>query len=246
MIDGQTAGGGTATGNALELALELLHGSQVKHPASAIVLVSDGAANAGIDVITVARQAAAEQIPIYTVALGTPSGTLPNPEPFEPPLPVPPDPQLMEQIAQRVTRTRVRRADRRSARLDLRAARHQLGSATRKREVTAAFAIGGVVLLLLGARRRRAGQGGFPEPHPRARIPVLLEPHLALLDRDGERVARLRPVERDVEAAAGHADYRPTDAKISPRFAGNPNFCPAALRYRGRERRRRRDRGLSV
>ena len=100
LIDGQTAGGATATGDALELALELLHGSQVKHPASAIVLLSDGAANAGINVITVARQAAAEQIPIYTVALGTPSGTLPNPEPFEPPLPVPPDPQLMEQIAQ--------------------------------------------------------------------------------------------------------------------------------------------------
>jgi Ca-activated chloride channel homolog len=151
LIDGQTAGGGTATGNALELALELLHGGRVKHPVSAIVLVSDGAANAGINVITVARQAAAEQIPIYTVALGTPNGTLPNPEPFAPPVSVPPDPQLMEQIAQA---SHGRSFDAQSADQLASIYRHlgtRLGSATRKREVTAEFAIGGLVLLLAAA-----------------------------------------------------------------------------------------------
>lgn len=151
LINGQTAGGGTATGNALALALELLHGGQVKHPVSAIVLVSDGAANAGINVLTVARQAAAEKIPIYTVALGTPSGTLPNPEPFEPPVPVPPDPQLMEQIAQA---SHGRSFDAQTADQLASIYGHlgtRLGSATRKREVTAEFAIGGLVLLLLAA-----------------------------------------------------------------------------------------------
>ena len=46
----------------------------------------------------VAEQARRERIPIYTVALGTPGGTL-NAGPFSAPQPVPPDPQLMRQIA---------------------------------------------------------------------------------------------------------------------------------------------------
>jgi Ca-activated chloride channel family protein len=151
IINGQSAGGGTATGNALELALELLHGKQVKHPVSAIVLLSDGDANAGISAVTVAHEAGTERIPIYTVALGTPSGTLPNPEPFAPPLPVPPDPQLMQQIAQA---SHGRSFNAQTADQLASIYRHlgtRLGSATRKREVTAAFVIGGLVLLLVAA-----------------------------------------------------------------------------------------------
>ncbi len=63
------------------------------------MLLSDGAANAGQDPISVAAKAAKQQIAIYTVALGTSSGSLPNPDPFGPPVAVPPDPQLMQQIA---------------------------------------------------------------------------------------------------------------------------------------------------
>jgi Ca-activated chloride channel family protein len=151
IIDGQTAGGGTATGDALQLALEFLHGKRTAHPVSAIVLLSDGAANAGINVITVARQAAAEKIPIYTVALGTPNGTLPNPEPFAPPIGVPPDPQLMQQIARA---SHGRSFDARSADQLASIYRHlgtRLGTATRKRDVTAGFAIGALALLLLAA-----------------------------------------------------------------------------------------------
>ena len=43
LIDAQSAGGGTDTGDALELAIQLLHGSDAKHPPAAIVLLSDGA-----------------------------------------------------------------------------------------------------------------------------------------------------------------------------------------------------------
>ena len=49
VIDAQTADGATATGDALALALQLLHGTDTKHPPSAIVLLSDGAANTGVD-----------------------------------------------------------------------------------------------------------------------------------------------------------------------------------------------------
>ena len=100
IVDAEVANGSTATGDALQLALQLLRGADKKHPPSAIVLLSDGAANAGVDVATVARQAAQDRIPIDTVALGTPNGVLPSPDPFQPPVAVPPDPQLMQEIAQ--------------------------------------------------------------------------------------------------------------------------------------------------
>jgi Ca-activated chloride channel family protein len=151
IIDGQSANGATATGDALELALQLLHGGDSKHPPSAVVLLSDGAANAGLDAVTVARQARQEKIPIYTVALGTPDGTVPNPDPIGPPIAVPPDPQLMQQIAQMSggRAFTAQSADELSS-----IYKHlgtQLGSVTRKHQVTAEFAIGGLALLLLAA-----------------------------------------------------------------------------------------------
>ncbi len=162
VIDGQSAGGGTATGDALQLALQLLHGGAARHPPSAIVLLSDGAANAGLDVSTVAREAAHDKIPIDTVALGTPNGTLPNPDPFGPPVAVPPDPQLMAQIAQLSGgRTfNAQSADELSSiyqRLG-----KQLGTVSRKREVTAEFAIGGLVLLMLAAAGSTRWSGRLP------------------------------------------------------------------------------------
>jgi Ca-activated chloride channel family protein len=149
VIDGQSAGGATATGDALGVALELLHGSSAKHPPAAIVLLSDGAANAGVDALSMARLAARERIPIYTVALGTPGGTLTDPaDPFGPTVPVPPDPQLMQAIA-RASGGRAfnaQTADELSSiykRLGT-----QLGSVKRTREITAVFAVAGVVLLI--------------------------------------------------------------------------------------------------
>jgi Ca-activated chloride channel family protein len=97
-IDSQLADGGTDTGPALELALQLLHASTRNHAPAAIVLLSDGAANLGISPVTVAAQAKQDGIPIYTVALGTPNGSI-NEGPFASPVAVPPDPQLMDAIA---------------------------------------------------------------------------------------------------------------------------------------------------
>jgi Ca-activated chloride channel homolog len=151
IIDQQTAGGSTATGDALQLALQLLRGADAKHPPSAIVLLSDGAANAGVDVSTVAREAAHDKIPIDTVALGTPNGVLPNPDPFQPSVAVPPDPQLMQQIAELSggRSFNAQSADQLSS--IYKSLADRLGSVTRKREVTVAFAIGGLAFLLLAA-----------------------------------------------------------------------------------------------
>jgi Ca-activated chloride channel family protein len=151
IINAQNANGATDTGDALQLTLQLLRGADPKHPPAAIVLLSDGAANRGVDVTTVARQAAHDKIPIDTVALGTPDGVLPNPDPLGPPVAVPPDPQLMQQIAQLSggRSFNAQTADELSS--IYKQLGHQLGSVARRREVTVAFAIGGLVFLLLAA-----------------------------------------------------------------------------------------------
>jgi Ca-activated chloride channel family protein len=162
VINGQTASGGTATGDALQLALQLLRGADRKHPPSAIVLLSDGAANEGVDVGTVARQARKERVPIDTVALGTPDGTLPNPDPFGPPLAVPPDPQLMQQIANLSggRSFNARSADELGSiynRLG-----HELGAVIRQRPVAGEFAAGAAVLLLAAALGSARWAGRLP------------------------------------------------------------------------------------
>ncbi len=160
VIDAQTADGATATGDALALALQLLHGTDKKHPPSAVVLLSDGAANTGVDPTTVAQQAARDKIPIYTVALGQPGATIPNPDPLGPPVDVSPDPELMAQIAKLSGgRTfNAQSADQLSS--IYKTLGSKLGSTTRHREITALFAVGGLVLLLfaVGASTRWAGR----------------------------------------------------------------------------------------
>ena len=147
VIDGQQAIGGTATGNALALALQLLRGSDRHHPPAAIVLLSDGAANQGEDPVQVARLAASEHIPIYTVALGTSQGVLVTPEGIQP---VPPDPVLMAQIA-RVSGARAfdaQNADTLSSiyqRLG-----SELSTVVRPRDITVVFVMAGMLFLLLG------------------------------------------------------------------------------------------------
>lgn len=162
IIDRQVANGDTATGTALALALQLLHGGDAKHPPSAIVLLSDGAANAGVNVITVAREASHDKIPIDTVALGTPGGVLQSPDPFAPSVPVPPDPQLMARIARASGghAFNARSADELSS--IYRQLGRQLGSVIHTREITAEFAIGGLVLLVLAAATSTRWVGRLP------------------------------------------------------------------------------------
>lgn len=161
-INGVQAGGSTATGNALAVALQLLRATDPKHPPSAIVLLSDGAANAGVNPITEARQAKTDHIPVFTVALGTPNGALPNPDPFGQPVPVPPDPQLMAQIA---AASGARSYTVQNADLLNSIYQHlgrELGSVERQHEVTAEFAAGGLVLLLLAALGSARWSGRLP------------------------------------------------------------------------------------
>jgi Ca-activated chloride channel family protein len=149
-IDNQQADGGTDTGPALALALQLLHGAQKGHPPAAIVLLSDGAANLGISPVTVAQLAHHERIPIYTVALGTPGGTL-NEGFFSPPVAVPPDPQLMQAIA-RASGGRAYDAQTEQHLSSIYATLgRSLSTVSRKRDISVFFLIAAGVLLLAGA-----------------------------------------------------------------------------------------------
>jgi Ca-activated chloride channel family protein len=162
IVDAESAGGATATGDALQVALQLLHGADAKHPPSAIVLLSDGSANAGADPVSVARESGRDHIPIYTVALGTPNGVLQTPDPYQPSLPVPPDPALMQRIAQ-VSGGRTFNAQSAGelssiyTRLGSR-----LGSTTRTSDITAVFAAAGLVLVLVAAAGSARLSGRLP------------------------------------------------------------------------------------
>lgn len=76
-----TAEGGTATGEGLYLGLASAKRPALpgqKPPPAAIVLLTDGKASNGRDVLQVAQDAKKAGIPVHTVALGTQSGSLPN------------------------------------------------------------------------------------------------------------------------------------------------------------------------
>jgi len=147
-IDSQVAYGATATGDALTEAVSLLEHAAKRSGRAAIVLLSDGAANASQDPVTVAAAAARDDIEIDTVALGTPGGELANPEPGGPPIAVPPDPQLMQAIAAASHGRFFTAQDAGALDSIYRGLGTALSSRPTERDLTAAFAGAGLALLL--------------------------------------------------------------------------------------------------
>jgi Ca-activated chloride channel family protein len=149
LIDSLSADGGTAAGDALATALGLVDGPAEDRPPAAILLLSDGETTTGRDPIPVARRAGRMGIPIHTVALGTRTATITTPDGAL--IPVPPDPEAMRRIAE-LSGGRAFEVDDAD---ELGGLYEDLGSrvATReeKREITGAFAAGGIVLLLAAA-----------------------------------------------------------------------------------------------
>ena len=152
-LDSLSADGGTATGDALVVALQALGRDPNsltapkggRRPPAAIVLLSDGKAMGGRDPDEVAKAAGRLGVPIYTVALGTPGGVVASP--FGDVIPVPPDPQSLRRIARESGGEffKVTDANRLSAVYEHLGS--QLGTRERKREATAGFA--GIALALL-------------------------------------------------------------------------------------------------
>jgi Ca-activated chloride channel family protein len=103
-LNGIVPAGSTATGDALALAVRALRpklGPGQKPAPAAIVLLSDGKSVRGRDPVDAARTAKRAGIRIYTVALGTPAGTIPlqHKDGRVTTEPVPPDPATMRAVA---------------------------------------------------------------------------------------------------------------------------------------------------
>jgi len=146
--------GGTAIGDALQTALHAIASVPKeggKKPPGAIVLLSDGANDVGPDPISAAQQAAAGHIPIYTVELGTPGGTVTEKRGNRTiTVPVPPNPAQLEEIA-RVSHGQAFTAqDAKGLDATYQHLGAELGHKKVKHEMTASFAGGGLALLLLG------------------------------------------------------------------------------------------------
>lgn len=148
-------GGGTAIGDTINTAVHVLTTlprKAGKRPPGAIVLLSDGSSNVGADPVTAAQQAKAQHIPIYTIALGTASGTIPIKHGARTvTTPVPVSPQELAQIATLSGGRAFSAADSAKASTVYAHLATQLGHKNVKHEITASVAGGGLVLLLLGS-----------------------------------------------------------------------------------------------
>jgi Ca-activated chloride channel family protein len=154
-----TAAGSTATGDALDSALALIRTSKVpgqtaKAPA-AIVLLSDGQSVRGKDALAVAdkaAKAAKAKVPVYTVALGTASGTIPGTTPSGTAVTrqVPPDPATLAQIAKRTGGETFAIKDAGELELVYEKLGSQLATEERQQQVTGLVAGSALLLLLAG------------------------------------------------------------------------------------------------
>ncbi len=150
---------GTATGAGLRTALDDLKiraDTSSRRPPAALVLLSDGSATDGNAADEVAAEAKRLQVPIYTVALGTPDGTITLQGQT---LRVPPDTEALKRIASESGGEAFAAED--SDQLDAVYDRlgSQIGTKPEKREITATFAAI-ALLLLAGAVGTSVGLGG--------------------------------------------------------------------------------------
>jgi Ca-activated chloride channel family protein len=159
-LDRLQATGGTAMATGLQRAIELARtpvpdetGSGTRRLPSVLVLLSDGKdTQSPISPLEVARQAKELGIPIFTIALGTPTGEVSVRDQFGivQRIPVPPDTETLREIAKTTGGRYFAAPD--AARLESIYANlgTKLSSKPIEKEVTAAFAGGALALLLVG------------------------------------------------------------------------------------------------
>jgi Ca-activated chloride channel family protein len=147
--------GGTAMGDAIQMAVTRLKNLPLvggKRQPGAIVLISDGASNIGGGPLVAARQARAEHIPIYTVALGTANGTIPVTRHGQTVTTrVPPSPQELAQVAQLSGGKTFTASDTKGLSAVYAHLVADLGRKHVKHEMTASVAGGALILLLIGS-----------------------------------------------------------------------------------------------
>jgi Ca-activated chloride channel homolog len=160
---------GTALGDAILASVRLAPQEQKEQqagdkPLFAVLLLSDGANSTGSDPLAVVDEAKKAGIPIYTIALGTDAGQVEITDQYgqTQTYDVPPDRETLKAVAKE-TGGRYFEAP---TKADLEAVYKEIGSQVsfenEQRELTAAFAAGGAVFLLLGASLSALWFGRIP------------------------------------------------------------------------------------
>jgi Ca-activated chloride channel family protein len=157
------ADGGTATGDALNAALDRLaarRGKDGKQAPAAVILLSDGKRTQGSDPLVAAQRAKQLGIPVSTVALGTAGGTVYAPTGQA--IPVPPDPATLQEISRITGGTFTQTGD--AGELDnvYKKLGSKIGTKRVKQEVSSSFAAAGLVLLLGGLGTGLRWRGRLP------------------------------------------------------------------------------------
>ncbi|MEJ7797043.1 MAG: VWA domain-containing protein [Solirubrobacteraceae bacterium] len=153
---------GTATGAGLRTALDDLKiagDSSEGRPPAALVLLSDGSATDGTAAFDVAAEARRLRVPVYTVALGTPDGTITLGGQL---LRVPPDIEALQRIASLSggDAFRAEDADELGAVYDRLGS--QIGTKPEQREISVVFAGAGLLLLAGAMAASLATNGRLP------------------------------------------------------------------------------------
>jgi Ca-activated chloride channel family protein len=148
-IETLTAGGGTASGDALHASLELIRRGGPDRPPAAVVLISDGESTAGRDPVDTAREAANLGVPVYTVALGTPGATIVDAKGRT--QPAPPDPETLRAMADASGGQSFAVEDADALNQVYERLGSQVATEREPREITAGFAGGALALVAGGA-----------------------------------------------------------------------------------------------
>ena len=143
-IDAIEAKGGTASGDGLAAALDLIRRGGADRPPAAVVLISDGKSTRGADPVEVAREGG---VPVYTVSLGTDAGTVVDAEGVT--HQATPDPETMRAVAEASGGRSFSVADADGLTEVYERIGSQVATEREPREVTAAFA-GGALLFVAG------------------------------------------------------------------------------------------------
>jgi Ca-activated chloride channel homolog len=170
-LNSMQARGGTAMGDAIELALRLTEldaepgmppqqgepqqeaDSDAEPPPRVVLLLSDGYNTAGRSPVDVAAEAQREDVTIFTVALGTQEGTVELPGPGGVPriIPVPPDEATLERIATMTNGSFFTAPSDNDLQEVYAELGSQIGYDSEHQEITVVFSAAGAVLMMLGA-----------------------------------------------------------------------------------------------
>ena len=164
VIDAQFADGATDTGDALQVALDTLVPTRAARPSACrprSCCSRTAAPRSAATRCRVAREAGRLHIPIYTVERRHRGRAVPNPG-FGPPLPVPPDPATLRQIAGASGGRAFTAEDEDQLSSIYKSLGSQLGTKKLQHQVTVAFAIGGLALLLGAAAGSLRWTGRLP------------------------------------------------------------------------------------